>query len=158
CGRFTPSRGPSVRDVFRTSTATSGGETPTWLVSAFWPRTPANYSARGDFVERTAMNRARRLRVVLFEPSGRGGVGHSSYELAERRSRAGAEVRLITTEDYELAHLPRQFTLDTFFRRSWLTRLRQAVAEVSRRRSRPVGDSAPGRGSRVGYPPALRRL
>jgi D-inositol-3-phosphate glycosyltransferase len=69
-------------------------------------------------------NQGKRLRVILYEPSGRGGVCHYTYELAEHLARAGVDVTLITTEDYELKHLDRHFRLDYLFTRSWLTRLR----------------------------------
>jgi glycosyltransferase involved in cell wall biosynthesis len=78
------------------------------------------------------------MRVVLYEPSGRGGVCHYTYELAEHLAGAGVEVTLITTEDYELEHLDRHFRLDTLFTRSWLTRLRP------RRRPRPQDPSPIG--------------
>ena len=71
------------------------------------------------------MTKSRSMRIVLYEPSGRGGVCHYTYQLAEHLARAGVDVTLITTEDYELKHLARHFRLDYLFTRSWLTRLRQ---------------------------------
>lgn len=94
-------------------------------------------------------------RVALYEPSGRGGVCHYTYELAEHLAGAGADVTLVTTEDYELAHLPRHFRIDYAFRRSWLTRLRQGTAgPVSGGSSTRVGP--PGRAPR--RPALLRRM
>jgi glycosyltransferase involved in cell wall biosynthesis len=90
---------------------------------------------------------SRRLKVILYEPSGRGGVCHYTYELGEHLARAGVDVTLITTEDYELKHLDRHFRVDFLFTRSWLTRLRRGVS----RHERP----APiGRGATPGPPAA----
>lgn len=91
-----------------------------------------------------APNGSRPLRIVLYEPSGRGGVCHYTYELAEHLARAGVEVRLITTEDYELEHLDRHFRLDYLFTRSWLTTLGR------RRRPPQRGPSPTGRLATVG--------
>lgn len=70
------------------------------------------------------MTETRGLRIALYEPSGKGGVCHYTYELAENLARAGAEVTLLTTEDYELANLGRAFRIDYLFHPTWLTRFR----------------------------------
>jgi glycosyltransferase involved in cell wall biosynthesis len=98
-----------------------------------------------------------RLKVILYEPSGRGGVCHYTYELAEHLVRAGAEVTLMTTEDYELEHLDRHFRLDYLFTRSWLTRLRRRP--VPQRPSlAPVGRVVTGQPGTRGQRGLLRRL
>ena len=86
--------------------------------------------------------RTKPLRVVLYEPSGRGGVCHYTHQLGEHLAKAGAEVTLITTEEYELEHLDRHFRIDTLFRRSWPTRLRGGIARFRRRPAERSG--APG--------------
>ena len=49
----------------------------------------------------------RTRKVVLYEPSGRGGICHYTYELAQALAGRGADVTLLTTSTYELEHLPR---------------------------------------------------
>jgi glycosyltransferase involved in cell wall biosynthesis len=68
---------------------------------------------------------SRKLRVVLYEPAGRGGVCHYTYELAESLERAGVDVTLITTEDYELKRLERHFKIEYLFTKSLVTRFRR---------------------------------
>src|SRR5262245_23079002 len=99
----------------------------------------------------------RSLRVVLYEPSGRGGVCHYTHELGEHLALAGIDVALITTEDYELEHLERHFRIKYLFGPSWFTRLQQALAsfrngtrslaEPSRRGERPPDRPTAGRAS-----------
>jgi glycosyltransferase involved in cell wall biosynthesis len=61
--------------------------------------------------------------VALYEPSGLGGVCHYTYQLAQALTQQGCDVTLITTEAYELAHLPRRFRVRHLFKRSRLKRL-----------------------------------
>jgi D-inositol-3-phosphate glycosyltransferase len=84
---------------------------------------------------------SRNLRVVLYEPSGKGGVCHYTYALAEHLARAGADVTLMTTEDFELANLERHFRVRYSFRRSWPRRLRD---RWGRRRSEGGAPSSSG--------------
>lgn len=70
------------------------------------------------------------MRVILYEPSGRGGVCHYTYELAEHLVRAGVDVTLITTEDYELKHIDHHFKIDYLFTTSWVTRIRQRITAL----------------------------
>jgi glycosyltransferase involved in cell wall biosynthesis len=104
-----------------------------------------------------ASARERKRRIVLYEPSGRGGVCHYTHQLAEHLAKAGAEVELITTEDYELANRERHFRLLPLFRASWPTRLirwlRRPRASTSRR-----GDSGTGGPSSPARPPSRARL
>jgi D-inositol-3-phosphate glycosyltransferase len=104
------------------------------------------------------MTKSRNMRIVLYEPSGRGGVCHYTYELAEHLARAGVDVTLITTEDYELEHLDRHFRLDYLFTRSWLTRLRQR--RIQRQQDpAPIGRTATvGQVATSGHRGFLRRL
>jgi len=54
----------------------------------------------------------RRLRLVLVEPNGSGGLIHYSYQLCTALAEEGADVMLITGKDYELAHLPHNFQVN----------------------------------------------
>ncbi len=74
----------------------------------------------------------RRLRVTLYEPSGLGGVCHYTYQLAQALARQECEVTLITTEAYELAHLPRRFRVRYLFKPSLLKRLFSAIFRLGR--------------------------
>jgi glycosyltransferase involved in cell wall biosynthesis len=60
------------------------------------------------------------LRIILYDPSGRGGVTHYTYQLAESLACAGSDVTVITTEDYELKHLKRSFEIYIPFTKSWV--------------------------------------
>jgi glycosyltransferase involved in cell wall biosynthesis len=64
-----------------------------------------------------------RLRVVLYDPSEKGGVSQYTHHLAEHLSLLGNEVTVATGEKYELKHLPRSFKLRFLFRRSWVKSL-----------------------------------
>src|SRR5207237_10840408 len=75
------------------------------------------------------------------EPSGRGGVCHYTHQLAEHLAKAGADVTLITTEDYELRHLDRHFRIRALFNRSWPTRLRRRLSRLGARPDRASGSS-----------------
>jgi glycosyltransferase involved in cell wall biosynthesis len=50
-----------------------------------------------------------RRRIFIVEPDGKGGLIHFAHLLAQALSDEGADVTLITSEDYELADLPRSF-------------------------------------------------
>lgn len=54
----------------------------------------------------------RRLRLVLVEPNGSGGLIHYSYQLCTALAEEGAQVTLITGKEYELAHLPHNFQVN----------------------------------------------
>lgn len=53
-----------------------------------------------------------KLRLVLVEPNGSGGLIHYSYQLCTALADEGADVTLITGKDYELAHLPHNFRVN----------------------------------------------
>jgi glycosyltransferase involved in cell wall biosynthesis len=54
----------------------------------------------------------RRLRLVLVEPNGSGGLIHYSYQLCTALADEGVDVTLITGKDYELSHLPHNFRVN----------------------------------------------
>ena len=70
---------------------------------------------------------AEKLNVVFYEPSGRGGICHYTYQLAGALISRGCGVTLATPEKYELAQMPRQFGLLALFRASRVKRLLSAV-------------------------------
>ena len=85
----------------------------------------------------------RPLRVALYEPSGFGGICHYTYQLAQALSERGCEVTLITTEAYELAHLPRRFRVRYRFKRSLLKRLFGPIGWPRRFRRDGAASGAP---------------
>ncbi len=50
-----------------------------------------------------------KLCLVLVEPNGSGGLIHYSYQLCTALAEEGVDVTLITSREYELAHLPHNF-------------------------------------------------
>ena len=50
-----------------------------------------------------------KLRLVLVEPNGSGGLIHYTYQLCTALADEGMDVTLITGKEYELAHLPHNF-------------------------------------------------
>jgi glycosyltransferase involved in cell wall biosynthesis len=97
--------------------------------------------------------RNRSLRVVLYEPSGHGGICHYTHQLAEALVRQGCDVTLATTETYELERLPRRFRVQYVFKRSRLRRVLQSARSLGGRRKDARGEATegpfegPGRGS-----------
>lgn len=53
-----------------------------------------------------------KLRLVLVEPNGSGGLIHYSYQLCTALAEEGVDVMLITGKEYELAHLPHNFRVN----------------------------------------------
>jgi glycosyltransferase involved in cell wall biosynthesis len=53
-----------------------------------------------------------RLRLVLVEPNGSGGLIHYAYQLCTALADEGVDVTLITGKEYELAHLPHNFEVN----------------------------------------------
>lgn len=51
----------------------------------------------------------RKLRLVLVEPNGSGGLIHYTYQLCTALANEGVDVTLVTGKEYELAHLPHNF-------------------------------------------------
>lgn len=84
-------------------------------------------------------------RVVLYDPSGHGGVCHYTYQLATSLARSGVDVTLLTTEGYELKHLERNFKLKFFLRRSGIKALAKPVLAKlpTKRAHRGCGDCEP---------------
>jgi glycosyltransferase involved in cell wall biosynthesis len=54
----------------------------------------------------------RRLRLVLVEPNGSGGLIHYTYQLCTALADEGVDVTLLTGKEYELAHLPHNFRVN----------------------------------------------
>jgi glycosyltransferase involved in cell wall biosynthesis len=54
----------------------------------------------------------RRLRLVLVEPNGSGGLIHYTYQLCTALADEGLDVTLITGKEYELAGLPHSFQVN----------------------------------------------
>jgi glycosyltransferase involved in cell wall biosynthesis len=69
------------------------------------------------------MSATSKLRIVLYDPSGHGGICHYTYQLAESLARLGADITVMTTEGYELKHLERHFKLKVLFKKSRLKNL-----------------------------------
>src|SRR5215510_15463178 len=67
------------------------------------------------------------LRIVFYDPSGRGGITQYTYQLAESLACKGSTVTVITTEDYELKHLKRNFKIYVPFTKSWVRGFLNAI-------------------------------
>ncbi len=52
------------------------------------------------------------MRVTVVEPIGVGGLAHFAYQLCDGLAGCGAEVTLVTSDDYELGVLPHRFALE----------------------------------------------
>lgn len=50
------------------------------------------------------------MRIFVVEPFGRGGLIHVAYKLCSALGARGADVTLVTSDDYELLRLPHNFT------------------------------------------------
>jgi len=53
-----------------------------------------------------------KLRLVIVEPNGSGGLIHYTYQLCTALADEGVDVTLITGKEYELAHLPHNFQVN----------------------------------------------
>ena len=51
-----------------------------------------------------------KLRLVLVEPNGSGGLIHYTYQLCTALADEGMDVTLITGKEYDLAHSPSTFS------------------------------------------------
>lgn len=51
------------------------------------------------------------MKVVLYEPCGSGGIFHYTFELADRLSRSGMGITVLTKEGHELSDLKRTFEI-----------------------------------------------
>ena len=52
------------------------------------------------------------MKIVLYEPFGCGGICHYTYQLAESLAQSGADVTVLTQENYELSHLKTDFKIN----------------------------------------------
>jgi glycosyltransferase involved in cell wall biosynthesis len=93
--------------------------------------------------------RSAPLRIVFYEPAGRGGICHYTWELAEHLALAGHRVTVWTTEGYELGHFPRHFRVRPLFSASRLGRLLRVFSgRESDERLRPGSGDGVSRASR----------
>jgi glycosyltransferase involved in cell wall biosynthesis len=53
------------------------------------------------------------LRLILVEPNGSGGLIHYTYQLCTALANEGLDVTLVTGKEYELAHLPHNFEVNS---------------------------------------------
>src|SRR5262245_14366032 len=90
-----------------------------------------------------------RVKVAFYDPSGRGGICHYTFQLAQGLADTGCDVTVLTTEGYELGRLPRSFRLVILFKKSWLKNWILKVARTGyclRTRPQPeVGEPRSGR-------------
>lgn len=93
------------------------------------------------------MTTERPLRIAIVEFQGRGGLLHYSYQLSCALAAEGAQVELLTGEDYELQFLPHNFSVHRIFRLwdprppgtvEWSTTMRARVARTARRSLRAI--------------------
>ena len=63
------------------------------------------------------------MKVVLYEPTGSGGIFHYTFELAESLAKSSADVLVLTKDGYELGHLDRQFRIKAQLQASQIKRL-----------------------------------
>jgi glycosyltransferase involved in cell wall biosynthesis len=54
-------------------------------------------------------NNEKSLHILVVEPRGSGGMIHYAYQLCRALSNAGAQVTLITTDEYEMENFPHNF-------------------------------------------------
>ena len=76
--------------------------------------------------------RGMAMRVFVVEADGAGGMIHYAHQLCGALSAAGADVTLVTAQDYELSHMPHDFTVQL------IMRLWPAISD-GRRARRPLG-------------------
>ena len=82
------------------------------------------------------MRTGNNLRIILYDPSGYGGHSHYTYQLAESLARVGSDVTVITSEDYELKHLKRNFKIYTPFTKSWVKSFLSRVLSQLQRKNK----------------------
>jgi glycosyltransferase involved in cell wall biosynthesis len=76
-----------------------------------------------------------RLKVAFYDPSGRGGICHYTFQLAQGLVDNGCEVTLLAPHGYELQDLPRNFRLVILFKKSWLKNWLLKLAKAFSRRT-----------------------
>ena len=98
------------------------------------------------------MRQAPGLKIAFYDPSGRGGICQYTFQLAQSLAESGCDVTVLTTDGYELQHLPRSFRLVVVFKKSvvkdWLLKV---VGTQARASNRP--ESAPGNGGQSAIEP-----
>src|SRR5688500_17493846 len=70
-----------------------------------------------------------RIRLVMVEQNGSGGLIHYAYQLCTALQKAGLDVTLITGKNYELAHLPHNLRIENTLDLWPLFEARSAEAE-----------------------------
>jgi|GEM_PF-151800 len=70
------------------------------------------------------------MRIFVVEPTGQGGLVHYAYELCTGLSNAGADVTLVTADEYELSGCPHRFRVEKRLR-LWKIVDSRAVREES---------------------------
>jgi D-inositol-3-phosphate glycosyltransferase len=80
------------------------------------------------------------LRIVLYEPSGRGGICHYTYQLAESLAGEGAQITVFTSENYELRHVQRKFRVYFHARSSRLKKVFEKARRFLRRKKAAAPD------------------
>ena len=94
------------------------------------------------------MKQAPGLKIAFYDPSGRGGICQYTFQLAQSLAESGCDVTVLTTDGYELQHLPRSFRLVVVFKKSvvknWLAKIAGTQAKSSSRT-----EPAPENGGRV---------
>lgn len=71
------------------------------------------------------------LRIFVIEPLGQGGLIHYSFHMCRALQRAGAQVTLVTSTEYELDHLKHEFRLEKRMR-LWNARQRSGAGKLER--------------------------
>jgi glycosyltransferase involved in cell wall biosynthesis len=56
------------------------------------------------------------MKIVVVEGNGTGGLAHFAYQMCNALADQGTEVVLITSTDYELAHMPHRFAVEAYLR------------------------------------------
>ena len=71
-------------------------------------------------------------KVALYDPSTSGGITHYTFELAEGLAKVGCSATVITSENYELRHVDRNFDVWFLFKpsliKSWSARIFRLVS------------------------------
>jgi glycosyltransferase involved in cell wall biosynthesis len=104
------------------------------------------------------MRLVRRLKIILYDPSPKGGICHYTHQLAENLTELGHDVTLVATEGYELCDRTRAFKTHFLFRTSWLA---SVFAIGQNNQQRPAQTQLASASPATGYvdrPPGKVRL
>lgn len=77
------------------------------------------------------------MRIFVVEPLGQGGLIHYSYHMCRALQRAGADVTLITSTEYELENLDHEFTVLRYMR-LWNARQKSSLKGIFRLAQRGI--------------------